>query len=71
MPRERILLSTMPALPGPQIPARDPPWDHGWGPHGGGGLPPMMRSRARWAGPDGEGMPVGPAWQYAARRLLF
>eukprot|EP00974_Lingulodinium_polyedra_P036306 3481443-Lingulodinium_polyedra.AAC.1 len=61
----------MPALQGPQVPTRDPLWDHGWGPRGSGSPPPMMRSRARRAGPDGEDMPVGPAWQYAARHLLF
>eukprot|EP00974_Lingulodinium_polyedra_P076023 7360982-Lingulodinium_polyedra.AAC.1 len=65
MPKARTLLSTMPPLPGLQLPVRGPPWDTD------GSMPPMMRSRARWTDPNGEDMPVGPAWQHAARHLLF
>eukprot|EP00974_Lingulodinium_polyedra_P094407 9150547-Lingulodinium_polyedra.AAC.1 len=32
MPRVRVLLSTLPYLPGPQLPERASPWAHLWGP---------------------------------------
>eukprot|EP00974_Lingulodinium_polyedra_P079934 7741679-Lingulodinium_polyedra.AAC.1 len=34
-------------------------------------MAPMMRSRARWSGLDGEDMPAGPPWQHAAPHLLY
>eukprot|EP00974_Lingulodinium_polyedra_P098312 9528910-Lingulodinium_polyedra.AAC.1 len=46
LPRERILLATLPALPGAQLPERDPPWDPGWGSRRYGSMAPMMRPRA-------------------------
>eukprot|EP00974_Lingulodinium_polyedra_P009136 873680-Lingulodinium_polyedra.AAC.1 len=52
LPRERILLATLPVLPGKQPPVRDPPWDPSWGPHRYGSMAPMMRSRGRWSGLD-------------------
>eukprot|EP00974_Lingulodinium_polyedra_P040553 3894826-Lingulodinium_polyedra.AAC.1 len=42
VPCERILLATLPVLPGVQPPMRDPPWDPGWGPHRYGSVAPMM-----------------------------
>eukprot|EP00974_Lingulodinium_polyedra_P037493 3596490-Lingulodinium_polyedra.AAC.1 len=56
-PRDRILLATLPAIPGAQPPPRDPPWDPNWGPHRYGALAPMMRSRGRWSALDGEDHP--------------
>eukprot|EP00974_Lingulodinium_polyedra_P018173 1759351-Lingulodinium_polyedra.AAC.1 len=60
MPRERILLSTVPPAPGLPLALRDSPWDHGWGPHRDGGAAPMVRSRTRWTTTEGEDQPVGP-----------
>eukprot|EP00974_Lingulodinium_polyedra_P105092 10173994-Lingulodinium_polyedra.AAC.1 len=42
LPRERILLATLPVVPGASVPPRDPPWDTNWGPHRYGALAPMM-----------------------------
>eukprot|EP00974_Lingulodinium_polyedra_P116693 11160139-Lingulodinium_polyedra.AAC.1 len=57
VPRVRVLLSTLPHLPGPQLPSRASPWAHSWGPRREDKMPPMMRSRGQWVTEEGEVRP--------------
>eukprot|EP00974_Lingulodinium_polyedra_P022483 2170506-Lingulodinium_polyedra.AAC.1 len=64
MPRDRILLSTLPHVPCSYKPGREWPWTPTWAPHNGGKMAPMMRTQ----GLDPL-RPLGPPFQCAAPAL--
>eukprot|EP00974_Lingulodinium_polyedra_P110170 10655404-Lingulodinium_polyedra.AAC.1 len=71
LPRERILLSTLPYYADYVGPIRGSPWDDKWEHIQRGSTPgPMMRAQGNRITPNGS-LPAGPLYQCKATSLLY